>query len=63
MKSDLTIEQWIEELKAAGWIKWRNHSTIWQAPDGRIYRGPFKAWCVMSGNEHLLDRRDHPSHQ
>jgi hypothetical protein len=40
-----TVEQWIDELLAAGWTQ-KSH-TIWIAPNGAIYRGPFGAWKAM----------------
>jgi len=40
------IDLWIRELKAAGWTEWRR-PTIWQAPDGKLFRGPYLAWCIM----------------
>ena len=43
------VEQWIKELKEAGWKRHATQSTIWIAPWGAWYRGPFKAWCVMKG--------------
>lgn len=40
----------IDEMRAMltrlGWKRWRNRSTIWQSPDGRLFRGPYLAWKV-----------------
>lgn len=41
------VDKWIAELKAAGWAKHATISTIWVAPWGSWYRGPFKAWEIM----------------
>jgi hypothetical protein len=43
------VEGWIRELKAAGWTM-KSH-TIWIAPNGAIYRGPFGAWKAMKSVE------------
>jgi hypothetical protein len=40
-------DQWVSELLAAGWRK--HTSTSWYSPAGQLYRGPYKAWCVMRG--------------
>jgi len=38
-------ETWIADLEAAGWTAVR-HDT-WVSPDGRMFRGPYGAWCAM----------------
>lgn len=38
-------DKWHDELKAAGWTK--KSTGLWQAPDGRLYLGPYRAWEVM----------------
>lgn len=39
------VELWVCELKAAGWVPLR--STLWRAPCGCQFLGPYKAWCEM----------------
>lgn len=41
------VATWVSELEAAGWRK--HTATSWYAPSGQLYRGPYKAWCVMRG--------------
>lgn len=56
------VERWVRELKEAGWvaITYRRNresgrmehveiptGTTWRAPNGALYRGPFRAWQVM----------------
>lgn len=41
-----TIEQMVQELTAAGWSLYRGHRTLWVAPWGALYRGPYGAWKV-----------------
>ena len=36
---------WKADLLAAGWAE-KSH-TIWVAPNGAVYRGPFGAWRAM----------------
>jgi len=36
---------WREDLLDAGWFE-KSH-TIWVAPDGTVYRGPYGAWREM----------------
>lgn len=36
---------WKRDLVDAGWEEVRH--TIWRAPDGGLYRGPYGAWCEM----------------
>lgn len=33
---------WCRDLEAAGWVE--REITIWEAPDGALYRGPYGAW-------------------
>lgn len=33
---------WKRDLIAAGWKETRH--TVWQAPDGSLWRGPYGAW-------------------
>lgn len=40
-----TIEDMVSDLKAAGWQEIR--LTVWRAPGGAYYRGPFGAWKVL----------------
>ena len=45
-------EQWEKDLREAGWKPYRFHDrreskTMWVAPDGNIYRGPYGAWRMM----------------
>jgi hypothetical protein len=41
------IDRWVRELEFAGWKRWRDRMTIWESPEGHLYRGPFHAWQVM----------------
>ena len=45
---------WDRQLRAAGWLpvsartgKEVPGSTVWRAPSGRLYRGPYGAWKIM----------------
>lgn len=52
-------EDWVKELREAGWTAVRifhhpsrieavDHvTTLWRAPSGAIYRGPYGAWRQM----------------
>lgn len=40
-----TIEDMVADLKAAGWHPIRQ--TLWKAPNGEYFRGPFTAWQVL----------------
>ena len=45
-----SAEQWIAELKAAGWK--RIGMTTWECPDdGFLYRGPYGAWVSLKAKE------------
>jgi hypothetical protein len=47
MKSESpTIESMIEDLKAEGWTA--KTRTIWQAPTGKLFLGPYGAWKAMN---------------
>jgi hypothetical protein len=46
------VRQWQRELLAAGWKQ--IHMTLWQAPCGCFFRGPYRAWMEMKGT-HLAD--------
>jgi hypothetical protein len=41
-------ELWILELELRGWRKSVYRDT-WISPDGGFYRGPYKAWCIATG--------------
>lgn len=43
--SSQDVDRWESDLLAAGWT--RKGITIWQAPNGALFRGPFGAWCAM----------------
>lgn len=45
------VDKWIGELKDAGWARHATISTIWVAPWGGWYRGPFRAWEIMKETE------------
>ena len=49
------IEKWQRELREAGWkpyrIRGRDSITMWQAPSGNVYRGPYHAWRVMQSHK------------
>lgn len=40
---------WIRDLVSAGWVE--KSYTIWIAPDGSIWRGPYGAWREMKKRE------------
>lgn len=39
-------DRWQRELREAGWIEVR--TTIWKAPGGELFRGPYHAWQVLN---------------
>lgn len=39
-------ERWIFELESLGWRK--QSATVWVSPEGHLYRGPYKAWCLAT---------------
>lgn len=39
------VDRWKRELREAGWAEHRG--TIWRAPGGELFRGPYYAWLVM----------------
>jgi hypothetical protein len=39
-------DKWQRELREAGWREVR--ATIWKAPGGELFRGPYHAWQVMT---------------
>lgn len=55
MKTISDAQRWIQELKDAGWV--RMNLTVFQAPCGCMYRGPYNAWRVMK----LLNTRNCPN--
>jgi hypothetical protein len=40
-------ERWRADLKRAGWKEIR--LSVFQAPDGALFRGPYGAWCQLQG--------------
>jgi hypothetical protein len=44
-----TPEEMVGQLLAAGWKRWRRMPTVWQAPWGALFRGPYQAWRIMKG--------------
>lgn len=46
------VRKWEAELHEAGWTRYHGMATVWQAPDGSLYRGPYGAWLVMRGESH-----------
>lgn len=36
---------WRRDLIAAGWEQVSH--TVWRAPDGALWRGPYRAWCEL----------------
>ena len=48
-KRGMVIEKWEKELLETGWKKIR--STLWQAPNGAMFRGPYAAWRMMKSVE------------
>lgn len=45
------VAEWVSDLEAAGWKRHASMSTIWVAPWGGWYRGPFRAWQIMKEME------------
>lgn len=43
--NDCDPDGWKADLIAAGWVE-KSH-TIWVAPDGTVWRGPYGAWREM----------------
>ena len=41
------VDLWVRELTTAGWSRYRGMQTVWRAPNGSLYRGPFGAWKTM----------------
>lgn len=46
--------EWVKDLNAAGWHPWRGSPTVWLAPCGCLFRGPYRAWVEMNGT-HLAN--------
>lgn len=44
--SSQNVELWRRELLAAGWTPHRT-GTMWRAPSGDLYFGPYGAWKAM----------------
>lgn len=44
--------RWVADLLAAGWEQM--HLTLYRAPCGCYFRGPYHAWVEMNG-AHLAD--------
>jgi hypothetical protein len=44
-ETDNDPDGWRADLLAAGWAE-QSH-TIWVAPNGAVYRGPYGAWRAM----------------
>lgn len=53
--AERTIEQMIDDLKAAGWVKAFTH--VWQSPSGALFYGPAGAWRRMKDFPRLNVRR------
>lgn len=45
MPGSPTVEGMIAELAAVGWT--RHSATVWRAPDGGLFRGPYGAWKAL----------------
>jgi hypothetical protein len=43
------VKEWERDLFAAGWKCYSRGMGIWQRPDGALFRGPHKAWHIMTG--------------
>lgn len=41
------VELWKRELTEAGWKPHRTGLTVWESPEGALYRGPYGAWKEM----------------
>lgn len=52
----ISPEQMVCELHKLGWREWKRHRTIWRSPDGRLFRGPYLAWCVATGTGYAYSR-------
>lgn len=48
-KTPSTPEEWRDDLLRLGWTTWKKNPFLWQSPDGRLYRGPYRAWTVATG--------------
>lgn len=46
------VQKWRRELSAARWNEVSR--TVWQAPCGCLFRGPYRAWLEMMGT-HVAD--------
>jgi hypothetical protein len=46
MAFEQDVDRWVRELRDAGWTEYR--STIWKAPGGELFRGPYHAWQIMT---------------
>jgi hypothetical protein len=53
------VKSWVKELTEAGWKQLR--LTVWQAPCGCIYRGPYRAWTVMLAMKSMSCPNPHSS--
>ena len=51
-------ETWIRELVCNGWVK--VSGTVWRSPSGRLFRGPYGAWCQMITNPSLNNPKENP---
>ena len=47
MEEEPTIEEMKSELAGAGWVQ--ESATVWRAPYGGLYRGPYGAWKALRG--------------
>lgn len=53
-----TPENWVAELKAAGWKQ--EMPSVWRCPAGYLFRGPYKAWEMMHAHPELSGPRVAP---
>ncbi len=45
LREEPTRIEWKRDLLAAGWTEERH--TVWKDPEGRLWRGPYGAWCEL----------------
>ena len=44
-----TPDEMEKDLFRLGWSMYNGNPFLWQSPDGLIFRGPYKAWCIATG--------------
>lgn len=44
-----SADAWKRDLLEAGWSS--KSMTVWEDPEGHLYRGPYRAWCELQGRK------------